>query len=60
VEVSANGTNWFQDVEGVNIIGGSVSVLVPQRFMKYTRLTYRSATTLAASTLDVIFNAQGS
>ena len=60
VEVSADGTHWFRDVEGVNITSGTVNVLVPQRFMKYTRLSYRSATTLVASTIDVIFNAQGS
>ena len=60
VEISANGTNWFDDVDTVTGIAvGSVDVLVPQRFLKYTRLSYRSSSSGNATTIDVIFNAQG-
>ncbi|WP_244533506.1 DUF6385 domain-containing protein, partial [Paenibacillus sp. 453mf] len=60
VEISANGTNWFADVDTVTgIAAGSVDVLVPQRFLKYTRLAYRSSTPGAATTIDVFFNGQG-
>ncbi|MFC5403513.1 DUF6385 domain-containing protein [Cohnella soli] len=60
VEVSANGSNWFDDVDTVTGIAvGSVDVLVPQRFLKYTRLSYRSSATGSATTIDVLFNAQG-
>ncbi|WP_281944336.1 DUF6385 domain-containing protein, partial [Paenibacillus tyrfis] len=60
LEISANGTNWFTDVSSFNLSPGSVDVLVPQRFLKYTRLSYRASTTLVTGTIDVIFNAQGS
>ncbi|WP_415639920.1 DUF6385 domain-containing protein [Paenibacillus lupini] len=60
VEISANGSNWYTDVESVTGIAvGSVDVLVPQRFLKYTRLAYRSTTTGSPTTVDVYFNGQG-
>ncbi|WP_167434016.1 DUF6385 domain-containing protein, partial [Paenibacillus silvae] len=60
VEISANGTNWYTDVATVTgILSGSVDVLVPQRFLKYTRLSYRSSLIGAPSTIDVFFNGQG-
>jgi hypothetical protein len=60
VEVSANGTNWFDDVDTVTGIAvGSVDVLVPQRFLKYTRLSYKSSAAGNSTTIDVLFNAQG-
>ncbi|MDF2720564.1 MAG: hypothetical protein K0Q59_239, partial [Paenibacillus sp.] len=60
VEISANGTNWYTDVSTVTGIAvGSVDVLVPHRFLKYTRLSYRSSATDTPSTIDVIFNSQG-
>ncbi|MET1172130.1 DUF6385 domain-containing protein [Paenibacillus amylolyticus] len=60
VEISANGTNWYTDVTTVTgILSGSVDVLVPQRFLKYTRLSYRSSLIGAPSTIDVFFNGQG-
>ncbi|OME85960.1 hypothetical protein BK122_01660 [Paenibacillus pabuli] len=60
VEISANGTNWYDDVDTVTgILPGSVDVLVPQRFLKYTRLSYRSSLLGAPSTIDVFFNGQG-
>ncbi|WP_020425792.1 DUF6385 domain-containing protein, partial [Paenibacillus riograndensis] len=60
VEISADGTNYFVDTTGDNPLpAGSVDVIVPSRFLKYTRLAYQSATPGAASTLNVIFDAQG-
>ena len=60
VEISANGTNWFVDVTSASPIGsGEVDVLVPKRFLKYTRLSYRSTNAGQSTTLDVYFNAQG-
>ncbi|ADG05914.1 DUF6385 domain-containing protein [Kyrpidia tusciae] len=59
VEISANGTNWYIDVSSPGLAAGSVDVLVPSRFLKYTRLSYASATTGASTTIDVFFNAQG-
>ncbi|HHY67040.1 MAG TPA: hypothetical protein GX517_07535 [Alicyclobacillus sp.] len=59
VEISANGTNWYIDVSSLGLAAGSVDVLVPSRFLKYTRLSYASATTGASTTIDVFFNAQG-
>ncbi|WP_018131903.1 DUF6385 domain-containing protein [Effusibacillus pohliae] len=60
VEISANGTNWFDDVDTVTGIAvGSVDVLVPKRFLKYTRLAYRSSTAGSPTTIDVFFNGQG-
>jgi len=60
VQISADSTNWFPDVVPTSpIVGGTVSVLVPTRFLKYTRLAYQSAVTGLPTTLDVYFNAQG-
>ncbi|RUS49103.1 DUF6385 domain-containing protein [Cohnella sp. AR92] len=60
VEVSANGTNWFDDVDTITgIAAGSVDVLVPKTFLKYTRLAYRSSAAGSSATIDVYFNAQG-
>ncbi|GAX91613.1 hypothetical protein EFBL_3303 [Effusibacillus lacus] len=60
VEISANGTNWFANVDTVTGIAvGSVDVLVPSKFLKYTRLAYRSSAAGAATTIDVFFNGQG-
>lgn len=60
IEISANGTNWFVDVSTASPISvGSVDVLVPKRFLKYTRLSYKSTTTGQSTTIDVYFNAQG-
>ncbi len=60
VEISANGSNWFADASTTTGVAvGSVDVLVPVRFLKYTRLAYRSATAGSATTIDVFFNGQG-
>ena len=60
IQISADGANYFVDTVGDNpIAAGSVDVLVPNRFLKYTRLAYRSTNTGETSTIDVIFNAQG-
>uniref|UniRef100_UPI001FE67D5B DUF6385 domain-containing protein n=1 Tax=Paenibacillus kobensis TaxID=59841 RepID=UPI001FE67D5B len=60
VEISANGSNWYADTTTTTGIAvGSVDVLVPQRFLKYTRLAYRSSLTGNPTTLDVYFNGQG-
>jgi len=60
IEISANGTNWFVDVATASPIAvGSVDVLVPKRFLKYTRLSYRSSVSGQPTTLDIYFNAQG-
>ncbi|OMF84410.1 hypothetical protein BK144_30085 [Paenibacillus sp. FSL R7-0273] len=60
VEISADGTNYFVDTTGDNPLpAGSVDVIVPARFLKYTRLSYQSATPGAASAINVIFDAQG-
>ncbi|MCF8567612.1 DUF6385 domain-containing protein [Alicyclobacillus tolerans] len=57
VEISADGTNYYVDTSDTNIAVGSVDVLVPSKFLKYTRLSYRSAVT--PSTITVIADAQG-
>jgi hypothetical protein len=60
IEISADGTNWFVDVSTASpISAGSVDVLVPKRFLKYTRLSYRSTNPGQPTTLDIYFNAQG-
>ncbi|AZN38663.1 DUF6385 domain-containing protein [Paenibacillus albus] len=60
VEISADGTNWYTDVDtSTGIAVGGVDVLVPQRFLKYTRLAYKSAAAGNATTVDVFFNGQG-
>ncbi|WP_053373706.1 DUF6385 domain-containing protein [Paenibacillus sp. FJAT-27812] len=60
VEISANGTNWYDDVDTVTGVAvGSVDVLVPQRFLKYTRLSYRSSAAGLPTTIDAYFNGQG-
>ncbi|EIJ78035.1 hypothetical protein PB1_10734 [Bacillus methanolicus PB1] len=60
VEVSADGTHYFVDTVSIDpLAAGSVDVLVPARFLKYTRLSYSSATPGSPSTIDVIVNAQG-
>ncbi|REE91369.1 hypothetical protein A8990_10574 [Paenibacillus taihuensis] len=60
VEISADGSNWYTDVVSTTGIAvGSVDVLVPQRFLKYTRLAYRSSAAGNATTVDVFFNGQG-
>lgn len=59
VEISADGTNYFVDTQDTNIAVGSVDVIVPSRFLKYTRLSYRSTTTGTPSTITVIADAQG-
>ena len=57
VEISADGTNYYVDTSDTNIAVGSVDVIVPSKFLKYTRLSYRSAVT--PSTITVIVDAQG-
>jgi hypothetical protein len=60
VEISADGTNYFVDTTGDNpLAAGSIDVIVPARFLKYTRLSYQSANSGSASTINVSFNAQG-
>lgn len=60
VEISADGTNYYIDTVGDNpLAAGSVDVLVPARFLKYTRLSYQSATAGSPSTINVIVDAQG-
>jgi len=60
VEVSADGTHYFVDTAGLNpLASGSVDVLIPARFLKYTRLSYQSATPGSPSSINVIINAQG-
>ncbi|WP_311282644.1 DUF6385 domain-containing protein [Peribacillus simplex] len=60
VEVSADGTHYFVDTISIDpLAAGSVDVLVPARFLKYTRLSYSSTTPGSPSTIDVIVNAQG-
>ncbi|MFD0673325.1 DUF6385 domain-containing protein [Cohnella sp. GCM10027633] len=60
VEISADGTNWYVDVDTVTGIAvGSVDVLVPHRFLKFTRLAYRSSSAGNPTTIDVYFNGQG-
>ncbi|MFC4777938.1 DUF6385 domain-containing protein, partial [Paenibacillus sp. GCM10023252] len=61
VEISANGLNWYTDVTTTTGIAvGLTDVLVPQRFLKYTRLSYKSRLVGFPSTIDVYFNGQGS
>ncbi|WP_246072998.1 DUF6385 domain-containing protein [Paenibacillus dokdonensis] len=60
IEISADGTNYYVDTTGDNpLAAGSVDVLVPARFLKYTRVSYQSASTGLPSTINVILNAQG-
>ncbi|MDQ6422461.1 DUF6385 domain-containing protein [Paenibacillus sp. LHD-117] len=60
VEISADGSNWYANVDTVTGIStGSVDVLVPSKFLKYTRLAYRSSSTGNPTTIDVFFNGQG-
>lgn len=59
VEISADSSHWYVDVLSTGLAAGSVDVLVPSRFLKYTRLSYASATAGASTTIDVFFNAQG-
>ncbi|MDI3328037.1 MAG: DUF6385 domain-containing protein [Alicyclobacillaceae bacterium] len=59
VEISADGTHWYIDRTSSSLASGSVDVLVPSRFLKYTRLSYASSSTGAPTTIDVFFNAQG-
>nr|WP_275444669.1 DUF6385 domain-containing protein [Paenibacillus sp. ACRRX] len=59
VEVSADGTHYYSDTNGATIAAGATDVIVPARFLKYTRLSYRSTLLAAPATIDVFFNAQG-
>ncbi|MBR2570163.1 MAG: hypothetical protein IKE34_13375, partial [Paenibacillus sp.] len=59
VEVSADGTNYYVDTNGSTIAACQTDVVVPARFLKYTRLSYRSTLLAAPATISVIFNAQG-
>ncbi|MCR8845124.1 DUF6385 domain-containing protein [Paenibacillus sp. SC116] len=59
VEISADGTNYFVDTNGATIAAGAADVVVPARFLKYTRLSYRLALLAAPATIDVFFNGQG-
>lgn len=60
VEISADGSNWLDNVDTVTGVAvGSVDVLVPSKFLKYTRLAYRSSTAGTPTTINVFFNGQG-
>ncbi|WP_211269773.1 DUF6385 domain-containing protein, partial [Paenibacillus macquariensis] len=60
LQISADGTNYYVDTNGDNpLAAGAIDVLVPSRFLKYTRVAYVSANPATASTINVIFNAQG-
>jgi len=55
VEISSDGTNWYVDQSTSSLAAGSVEVLVPIKFLKYTRLSYQTA---GNSTIDVYLDAQ--
>ena len=60
VEISADGSNWYDNVDTVTGIAvGSVDVLVPSKFLKYSRLAYRSSAAGTPTTINVFFNGQG-
>ncbi len=59
IEISADGANYFVDTLDTNVLVGSVDVIVPARFLKYTRLAYRSTTTNTPSSITVIADSQG-
>uniref|UniRef100_UPI00048FA379 DUF6385 domain-containing protein n=1 Tax=Paenibacillus sp. UNC451MF TaxID=1449063 RepID=UPI00048FA379 len=60
LEISADGTNYYVDTTGDNpIAAGATDVVVAARFLKYTRLSYRSTNAGSPSTINVYFNAQG-
>jgi ethanolamine utilization microcompartment shell protein EutS len=59
IQISADGTNWYQTQEDLAIASGSADVLVPNKFLKYTRIAYRSNVTDNSTDLDIYFNAQG-
>ncbi|WP_051688276.1 DUF6385 domain-containing protein [Desulfofalx alkaliphila] len=62
LDVSANGADniYFIDVEPRVIASGETDVFVPNTFLRYTRLSYRSANADEDTTLDIYFQTQSS
>ncbi|PZD93112.1 hypothetical protein DNH61_25380, partial [Paenibacillus sambharensis] len=58
-EVSADGANYYVDTTSTGVPAGGTDVLVPSRFLKYTRVSYRSTGAGAPSTVNIFFDAQG-
>ncbi|MBI2874615.1 MAG: hypothetical protein HYY09_05975, partial [Firmicutes bacterium] len=58
LEISPNSTDWYVDVTTVAVDGNTSEVVTPNRFLRYARLSYKSTTTDASTTLDLFYQAQ--
>ena len=59
IEISPNGTNFASDVQE-SVPPHSTKVVVPIRFLKYTRLSLKSEASGKPTSVDVYFQAQES
>jgi hypothetical protein len=58
VEISPNNIDWFTDISAQTIAPGSMDVFVPARWLRYSRIQYKSTTPGQAATIDVYFQYQ--
>jgi hypothetical protein len=58
VEISPNNIDWFTDISSQTIAAGSMDVFVPSRWLRYSRIQYKSTTPGQAATIDVYFQFQ--
>lgn len=60
LDVSADEIQHFVDVSPRVIAAGETDVFVPNTFLRYTRLSYKSTEEDSATTLDIFFQTQSS
>ncbi|MCL5677552.1 MAG: DUF6385 domain-containing protein, partial [Firmicutes bacterium] len=58
IDISPDATTWAADIATSTLAGNAVDVLVNQKFLKYARVAYATATAGATVTINVIWQAQ--
>lgn len=56
LQISPDSTTWLDDTSAVTVATSSSAVVVPTRFMKYARISYKSTTAAAATSLTITLN----
>ena len=59
VELSPNGTDWVVDSDERQVNPGAATIITSSKFLRYIRLGYKSTSTGASTTINVIFQGQG-
>ncbi|MHB9146436.1 MAG: DUF6385 domain-containing protein [Symbiobacteriia bacterium] len=58
IDISPDNTTWYADIATSTLAGNAVDTLVNQKFLKYARVAYATATAGGTVTVNVIWQAQ--